>query len=115
MALQQSEWENKYVVENSFRFPEELLLNSSDRQEVVEKDWVSKVIDMYNQSYFNQSEEERLRKCIELHAPKQKKFTKQDIEDFFYTKDGNFVGGSNKKSTYIYSFLKEHNLLSDAD
>lgn len=107
IAQQQSEWDNKYVVGNSFRFPEELLINSSDREEVVERDWVEKCVDEIFEYQrwrpWDEPDYVSIRKIIEKHAPKQKMFTREEVESHWHLWE------------MICDFLKEHNLLVSSD
>lgn len=81
----------------------ELIENSQDREEVVEKDW----IDEARSGIKCITTKETFREAIEKHAPKQKKFTIEEIQDF--TKDYVF---ESQIMDYIVWFLDKHNLLS---
>lgn len=99
------------------KFPPELIENSSDRELVVEKDWVSKVCEEYEEIMKSMSvmyvvSSDSLREIIEKHAPKQKKFTRDDVEEAV-EKIGYNARSAVKE--WLYTFLKEHNLLSDTD
>ena len=67
----------------------ELIENSQDRKEVVEKDWIDKAFDSAYQLKENNTYEgemrDKFREAIEKHCPPlQKKFTKEEISDWFY-------------------------------
>ena len=89
----------------------ELIENSSDREEVVEKYWVEMCVDEIFEYQrwrpWDEPDYVSIRKIIEKHAPKQKKFTREEIQDF--TKDYVF---ESQIMDYIVWFLDKHNLLS---
>lgn len=100
-------WTNKQI-------PTELVEQWSDREEVVEKDWIRIVFDEVHPAGASWEEMECLaprRKAIEKHAPKTKKFTKEDVKDYL-----NEYWNALEITVHIQPivcFLREHNLLSD--
>ena len=82
------EWKNKmYGIkkidsrQTFYTYPE-LIENSSDREEVVEKDWINDAFNMFWWfAYYEtpDSSKDIFRKSIEKHAPKQKKFTRDEV------------------------------------
>lgn len=81
--------------------------NSSDRIEVVEKDWILKTIDEYKElsNRVWRVPEEDFEKILRKNAPQVKKFTREDVEEFVWW---------DRPVAYISirDFLKTHNLLS---
>lgn len=82
------------------------ILSSQDREEVIEKDWISNAWKEYEEFWTTNGYEE-FREIIEKHAPKLKKITKKEVWDFFRN---NWYNPTIQWNTYW--FLKEHNLLS---
>lgn len=64
----------------------ELIEADSNREEVVENDWIDKVLwemfDMNNES-MNLTEKE-IRELIEENCPVQKKFTEKEVEEYYW-------------------------------
>jgi hypothetical protein len=90
--------------------PCELIENSQDREEVVEtKDWIDDVYDEYQRAVpaecINSDEWYRMkmRKAIEKHAPKQKKFTKEEVGK--YAKEFVF---HKQVTEFIICFLRDN-------
>lgn len=66
--------------------PKWIVENSSDRELVEERDWIDDVIDFYwmiAKADDREDTKKYLRIAIEKHTPKQKKFTKNEIYDFY--------------------------------
>lgn len=76
----------------------------SDREEVVEKDWID---ELHNDLFYVAREisVRTLREAIEKHAPKQVKFTREEIEKWA-DENRPYACGA------ILDFVKDHNLLS---
>ena len=96
----------------------ELIENSSDREEVVEKYWVEMCVDEIFEYQrwrpWDEPDYVSIRKIIEKHAPKQKKFTNSEVFKFWQDNrnDRTSIG------TIVWCvnlFLKQNNLLSDTD
>lgn len=100
----------------SYTIRKNIIENSSDREEVVEKDWISKLrVDLEEfvarNGYFTY--EDMFRASIEQHAPKQKKFTDEYVWDFV-RKHSNPENEVCVRWT-LEIFLNENNLLSSDD
>lgn len=94
--------------------PKELIEDSSDREEVVEKDWKENVIDSLHAMWWKfdkESDYADFRNILYQNTPKQKKFTKNDV--LTYVNKHTF--GADYLVNGIIWFLKEHNLLSPDD
>lgn len=88
-----------------------LFVDSQDREEVVEKDWISKLyLDIGDYVAINDDipNEMMFRASIEQHMPKEKKFSKQDI----WKIADNFTANNEYRFQVIQDFLKSNNLLS---
>jgi len=59
----------------------DLIENSQDREEVVESDWIYDIIkDLQNNSReLDEESAKEIRQAIEKHAPKEKKFTEEEL------------------------------------
>lgn len=71
-------WKNGLEMDVVDWIPKELIENSQDREEFVEKDWIGDILLEYNKDSFLNCE--RMRKIIEKHAPKVKKFTEEEVQ-----------------------------------
>lgn len=98
-----------------YAYPE-IIENSQEREEVVEKDWISQCIDEYNtlSRIAYKLDNGRvptvdLKRIIEQHAPKQKMFTREEVE---YLKS--YATPNDEYISYYWfiQFLKTHWLLS---
>lgn len=105
-----TKWDDKY-----YTFPE-LIEWCSEREEVIEKDWIYTA---FNEYYGNEKgimENEYLRtdfrKVIEKHTPKEKKFTYTDISNFAVSKWKDYDQEVVIRWT-LEIFLKENNLLAE--
>jgi len=94
-----------YVIANTLDvswLPKELIENSQDREEVIEKDWIWKAFDEF---WNNETE---FRQAIEKHAPKLK-FTINDISNYTNLRNSPYW---TVEYVAIRDFLKDNNLLS---
>lgn len=95
--------------------PPELIENSQDREEVIEKDWIDEVRENYQQLCWVYSTDKMwFRKAIENNAQKQQMFSYNDISDFAVSKSKDY----NQEMTVrwvLEMFLKQNNLLSTDD
>lgn len=98
-AMVSSQW---WGVIEYFIVYKELIENSQDREEVIEKDWKQKIIDDTNKYWVLE-----LRNIIEKHAPKQVKFTRDNIQKWY----NNYPSMDGTKM--VRDFLKDHNLLDE--
>lgn len=78
------------------------LLIWSDREEVVEKDWIDK---LYSEIP-SLNDKELFRRYVEQHAPKQKMFTREDVYSTIRMWDKTI------EAKIVIQFLQAHNLLS---
>lgn len=86
----------------------ELIEADSNREEVVEKDWIDDAITDYDVSEYNTyKRKENLRQAIEKHAPKERKFTREDIDNWYNSASYIWTRG------YIEWFLRGHWLLEE--
>lgn len=94
--------------------PEKLVECDPNREEVVEKDWISKCVDEIFEYQrwrpWDEPDYVSVWKIIEKHAPKEKKFTVREIDKY-----GNKNWKSGFEISNVVSFLQDHNLLSDTD
>lgn len=98
-----------YKIKNAgFYIPEECLIGSQDREEVLENDWIDKVIDDIKNNDIVTEDENEIRKIlkwiIEKHCPKQKMFTEKEVEE-------EFILNERRYTDIICSFLLKHWLL----
>lgn len=84
----------------------ELIENSSDREEVVEKDWISNAWKEYEECWTTNGYEE-FREIIGKHVPKVKKFTRDDVTNRKHAQD-KFELQNMTLSDMICSFLTDH-------
>lgn len=82
-----------------------LFVDSQDREEVIEDDWISNAWKEYEE-YWTTNRYEEFRGIIEKHAPKQVKFTPADFS--YMIEEINF-----KNCFEVKNFLKQHNLLDE--
>ena len=90
----------------------EYLTRSSDREEVIEKDWYDQIIEemkIRNHIITSRSFKIDLKELIEKHAQKQVKFTRDELD---YLKLITTPGGTYVSYNLVIDFLKKHNLLS---
>ena len=80
-----------------------LFIDSQDREEVIEKDWITFLFENLDHWYKYEDFRERVLK----YAPKQKKFTRDEV-----CKWSNKAYFDWAEERYLIDFLKEHNLLS---
>jgi len=85
--------------------------SDSNREEVVEKDWIERFADEVNYQFDWDMED--FRKILEKHAPKQKKFTDEYVWDFV-RRHSNPENEVCVRWT-LEIFLNENNLLSSDD
>jgi len=103
-----SRWSKAYPDLRVVRtIPPELIENSQDRQEVIDRDWISNAWKEYEECWTTNGYEE-FREIIKKHVPQANKFTKKEVWDFFRN---NWYNPTIQWNTYW--FLKEHNLLSE--
>lgn len=93
---------NKNYADRHYHFPKRVIENSQDREEVIEQDWIDELIQELEVAKCFQW---KYRQAIEKHAPKIKKFTREDVEEFVWW---------DRPVAYlaIRDFLQKHNLLS---
>ncbi len=106
-----------YKIENKEAYnyiDKQLIENSQDREEVIEKDWIDKCIDEIHNNDIRTDDEKEIRKIIReiilKHAPNQQMFTYNDISDFAVSKSKDY----NQEMTVrwiLEMFLKQNNLL----
>lgn len=88
--------------------PKKLIENSQDREEVIEDDWISNAWTEYEECWTTNDDKD-FREIIEKHAPKQLKFTIDDVKERYNKqKSYGFLG-----EVAIRYFLEDHNLLSE--
>ncbi len=85
---------------------EEYLKDSQDREEVVESDWIENFANEINYKFDWDMED--FRNILEKHAPKVKKFTKEEVGK--YAKDFVF---HKQVTEFIICFLKDNWLLEE--
>lgn len=110
-----------YKIENKEAYnyiDKQLIENSQDREEVIEKDWIDKCIDEIHNNDIRTDDEKEIRKIIReiilKHAPNQQMFTYNDISDFAVSKSKDY----NQEMTIRWTlemFLKQNNLLSSGE
>lgn len=86
-----------------------LFVDSQDREEVIEDDWISNAWKEYEE-YWTTNRYEEFRGIIEKYAPKQVKFFEQDVTN--YLRELNYHSRDVIFQT-ILGFLKQHNLLAE--
>lgn len=106
-----------YKIENKEAYnyiDKQLIENSQDREEVIEKDWIDKCIDEIHNNDIRTDDEKEIRKIIReiilKHAPNQQMFTYNDISDFAVSKSKDFNQEMIVRWT-LEMFLKQNNLL----
>lgn len=119
------EWKNKmYGIkkidsrQTFYTYPE-LIENSSDREEVVEKDWIDDAFDMFWWfAYYEtpDSSKDFFRRSVEKHAPKQKKFTRNEVRERISREvklrtNIDYTTMLLDREVMLCDFLKEHGLL----
>ena len=99
----------KPTSKQSFYVYPELIEWCSDREEVIEDDWISNAWKEYEE-YWTTNRYEEFRGIIEKHAPKQVKFTKKEFIDFFMLYRQN---ETTLRTEIVFDFLRQHNLLDE--
>lgn len=94
---------NNYI----FMMYPELIENSQDREEVVEKDWIDDVM----RDIAKIDDKAQFRKILEKHAPKVKKIRKSEVQGWYVEKHPILIYGTSVLPTL--NFLEEQNLLAD--
>lgn len=89
----------------------ELIEDSQDREEVVEKSWINDARDMFRRRWPTWQDEKDFRDAIEKHAPKVKKFTRDDVTNRKHAQDKSELENMTL-SDMICTFLRDHNILS---
>jgi hypothetical protein len=93
--------------EGNFHFVHPRLIEGcSDREEVVQKDWVDQARDFFWRKWPTWQDEKDFREAIALHAPKVKKFTRADLK-------GMMPYISTQDRITVIDFLKENWLLEE--
>lgn len=107
----------------AIQIPTILIENSSDREEVVEKDWYDLAIEEYLSWRWSaitwemlvkfEAEKVKLKNTIEKYVPKTKQFTREEIRNYISSLSVNEQTYLNWQ--FLKDFLSAHNLLSDTD
>lgn len=105
------EWK---VIERHTIIPKELIEWCSDRIEIVEKDWIDCLYDSYQYKFWMPTDKDIFREYAEKHAPKKKKFTKDEVIKW-KLKNTEFDMSNERYTLVICRFLKTYNLLSNTE
>ena len=99
----------------------QLIENSSDREEIIENDWISQCVEeiFEYQRWFPYEDEPdyvSIRKIIQKHAPKQKKFTRNEVRERISREvklrtNIDYTTMLLDREVMLCDFLKEHGLL----
>ena len=96
----------------AIQIPTILIENSSDREEVVEKDWIDDARQKFRESAYREEphlSKNVFRTVIEKHAPGTKKFTRDEIIAFY---SEGLPKTHWQHIDWAVQFLSKHNLLS---
>ncbi len=98
-------WLDVEVWKNAtYEIPRDIFFADTNREEVIEKDWITFLFENLDHWHKYEDFRERVLRFI----PKQVKFTKKEVWDFFRN---NWYNPTIQWNTYW--FLEEHNLLSE--
>lgn len=95
-----------FCVNNEYSLPEEFFIDSNDREEVIEKDWIEELYDnlMCDDDYCD------FREIVEKYAPKQKKITE---EQFKKVASDNNWGYTSLYMNRLWNLLYDNELIED--